>query len=610
MSTADTPFVLIDDRLSGNGQAWLYQAPCDVIACHRMEDVPEALARLDAGLAAGLYAAGFCSYELGYGFEAKLRPLVPPDRQDPLLWFGVFKTRETLGDREVAQFLRQRMVSGHRIEDLRFSLMRDAYGVRIKIIKDLIEAGDVYQVNFTFPLSFRLWGDPLSLYATLRARQQVRYGAFLHTGEADILSLSPELFYETDTQVIRTRPMKGTVKRSPDPHEDARLARWLAQDPKNRAENLMILDLLRNDVGRIAEIGSVRVPDLFKVESYPTLHTMTSSVEARVRDGLGPSDILSHLFPCGSITGAPKIRAMEVIRDLETSPRAAYTGAIGHMGPDGFARFNVGIRTITVQGTGQATMGIGSGIVADSDATSEYDECLLKARFLMEDAEPFGLIETMGWTRETGIPRLDGHMKRLARSAQWFGFTLDEKKVRNAIDQAVSGTETPAARIRLVLQADGSAPVTVTPIPLADPAREMVCVLSDKRIDAADPHFAHKTTRRALYDTEHARLTAETGCDEVLFLNRWDEVAEGSRTTIYIARNGVLQTPPLSSGALPGVVRDRMIAEGQAREAVLTLSDLQTADAIYLSNGVRGLVKARLLAPDAAISAASGPRSA
>ncbi len=594
MTAHNAPFVLLDDRLAPDERAYLFENPRVIIRCDRPEDILACLDRLDEAIGQGGFAAGFCAYELGYAFEPRLAGLQHSDHPGPLLWFGVFEAPHLLNGRQAAAFLRSRTTGGHRVSDLAPGHDETAHADAIGRIHDYIHAGDVYQVNMTFPLRFRVEGDPVSLYAALRARQRVAHGALIRTEDSHILSLSPELFFETDASMIRTRPMKGTVRRAPDPDDDAGLAAWLQRDPKNRAENLMIVDLLRNDIGRVAEIGSVRVPSLFRVETYETLHTMTSTVEARLTPGHGLRPLLKALFPCGSITGAPKIRAMEIIRELEAGPRGTYTGAVGMAGPDGSAHFNVAIRTIRIDATGDAVMGIGGGIVADSEPSSEYQEALLKARFLMDEAEPFALIETMRGTRTGGIPLLDLHLARLAHSAQWFAMPYDERAVRTAIlDKLTDQQADDALRLRLTVDWDGRIAITATPIGPEPQCRRFV--LADTPIDAADPFYGHKTTRRTLYDDTHRRLTNTHDVEEVVFLNRWGEIAEGSRSTVFVERGGMLITPPLACGALPGVMRTHIMRTRPVTEQMLYPDDLRTAPRVYLANAVWGLAPAHMV---------------
>lgn len=367
------PVVLLEDRHAG--ETLCFDRCHQVLEAHSYDAVPATLAAMLEAQNAGYFLAGYAAYELGYMFEPRLAPLAPA-LSGSLLQFGVFDKPRRFDWSEV-----RGSVGLSRFSPL---WAFDAYAARFRQVIDYIRAGDVYQVNLTFPLTGAWSGDPIALFAALRARQPAPYGGLLALGSETILSLSPELFFEQAGSLIRTRPMKGTAPRGASPEDDQRFAATLAASEKDRAENLMIVDLLRNDLSRVSEMGSVRVTDLFRVEAYPTLFQMTSGVEAQLRPGLQLPDLLQALFPCGSITGAPKIRAMEIIRELETRPRGVYCGSIGMLHPNGEARFNVAIRTLTLTPSGQATFNVGSGLVFDSEARSEYDECLLKAAFLTE----------------------------------------------------------------------------------------------------------------------------------------------------------------------------------------------------------------------------------
>jgi para-aminobenzoate synthetase / 4-amino-4-deoxychorismate lyase len=359
----------------------------------------------------------------------------------------------------------------------------------------------------------------------------------------------------------------------------------------------MIVDLMRNDLGRIADLGSVSVTDLFTVETFKTLHQMTSGVRAVLKGDVALDDLLRAIFPPGSVTGAPKIRAMELIRALETDPRGVYCGAIGYFAPDGRSLFNVAIRTAVIDRNGAGQMGIGSGVVADSDGSKEYAECLLKMKFLTDPVRRFELIETMLYDGSKGFWLLDGHITRLAASASYFGFVFDEARIRAELQAAVTSKEKERLRVRLLLDEDGKITVTATPQPPQPSDAVMRYVVSDTRLNSGDLFLYHKTTRREVYDREWTHFSESLGADEVIYLNERGELAEGSRTSIFIKRDGTLVTPPLSAGVLPGVLRQSLVNDGRAQEALLTLEDLNQASEMYLGNSVRGLVKALPLVP-------------
>jgi len=612
----EPPFVLIDDSLSGifGGRCRLFTDPVDIVACDEPKGVADALDAIASAGARGLYAAGFMAYELGYVLEPKLAGLAPTFGRIPMIWMGLFRKAREAYWNDVRPILRAgREEKGWAIGESRHSLDRAAYLERVRAVRDYIAAGDVYQINLTFKHLFRWSGDPLALYEELRRRQRVEHGAFICGPDWHVLSLSPELFFELADGTITTRPMKGTAPRGLTSVEDAEFAGWLRSDEKSQAENLMIVDLLRNDMGRIAETGSVRVPKLFSVESYRSVHQMTSTVRARLRGGVDIRAVIGALFPCGSVTGAPKIRAMEIIRELEPDPRGVYTGAIGAIDPDGNARFNVAIRTLLLDRDGHGEMGIGSGIVFDSDAEAELDECHLKGLFLTAPHEPFELIETIRWSSEEGYFLLDRHLHRLAASAGRFRIPFPGRHVRDALDRLTDGLE-GIYRIRVLLDEDGTLKMeSATVDPASIGRNDFRFALADRRVDSRDLHRYHKTTRRELLDGERKRLSASTGCDEVLFVNERGELTEGSTTTLFVERNGTLFTPPLSCGLLNGTLRSELMEDSQLRveERVLYPADLEAAEAVWLGNSVRGLQRARPVEdPAGAVSGAPRPAHA
>jgi para-aminobenzoate synthetase/4-amino-4-deoxychorismate lyase len=500
----------------------------------------------------------------------------------PLLWFGVFDGMVTVADR-VADVLAKDLNGRAYAGPLHHDWNEEEYRTRFDRVHGYIADGDIYQANLSFRSRFAFAGDPLALHLKLRERSAAAYGAYIDDGERQILSLSPELFFELSADgELTARPMKGTIARGSDLQSDADAKAALAASGKDRAENLMIVDLLRNDLGRIAEIGSVQVPDLFAVETYPTLHTMVSTVTAKLRPGADVATILRAVFPCGSVTGTPKIRAMEIIRELEVSPRGIYCGAIGHFAPDGSARFNVAIRTLTIR-DGAGELGIGGAVVRDSRSRSEYDECLLKARYYESARRPLELIETLRWSPLEGFVRLDAHLNRMARSARFFGIPFDRDRLVLPDDGA------EARRVRITLNEAGAFACTTAPFGKS-PARWSYAI-SPKHVPSGDLLARHKTNWRELWDGEAARLARETGCDEVIFLNERGEVAEGSRSTVFVKRGSVLATPPLSAGILDGVLRREMLDAGECYEAPLTPDELRTGK-VFFGNSLRGMIEA------------------
>lgn len=587
-----TPYVLLEDHLDPARPARLFDDPVRIIRCDAPEDVPDALAAMADATADGHYLAGFLAYELGYVFEPRLLPLLPPHRRQPLIWMGVFPAC-----REIAAGIDPPLTPGkpdNTVDGLTLSIDRDAYLAAFERVKAYIAAGDVYQINLTFKHHFQFSGDPVAFYADLRREQRVGHAALIGGGDFHVLSLSPELFLRTQNGQAAMRPMKGTAPRGRTLREDAELRAALAADEKSRAENLMILDLMRNDLGRLAEVGSVTVQDMFRIETFRSLHQMTSGVSAQLRRDIDLPEVIRSIFPCGSVTGAPKIRAMEIIRELEAEPRGVYTGAVGMIAPNGDVDLNVAIRTIMLDDDGHGELGIGSGIVFDSDGPAEFAESLLKAQFMTGRAAPFELIETMRWDRDGGFFLLDEHLTRLSESAAYFGFACDADAVRAVLEGVAAALAGPCHRVRLTLDEFGGIDVTNAAIDPPSPDARMRYVLAEEATDSTDRFLFHKTTRRQFYDRTRERLNRETGCDEAVFVNERGELTEGSYTNLFVERDGCLLTPPLVCGLLNGTLRRALLSDPDCsiEEAVLLPEDLETADRVYLGNSVRGLVRA------------------
>ena len=584
MLAAGAPFVLLDDARPG-GPRILYREPLDIIAARRPEDVGPALEQVRKALADGKHAAGWMNYEAGHGLEPKLAPLAQPGEDLPLLWFGVFFEAEPIDKAALADLLGD--PAGAWVGPPRPGISRAAYEQAHARVQDYIAAGDIYQANLSFRADVAVRGNPLALYARLRRNARAGWGGIVHDGRNWLLSFSPELFFKSDGRHVEARPMKGTASRAQDPAEDEALARALAADPKQRAENLMIVDLIRNDLSRVAQAGSVATPLLFAVEHYPTVHQMVSAVEADLAPGRDAVDLVRALFPCGSVTGAPKVRAMEVIAEVEADVRGPYTGAIGAFAPDGGAAFNVAIRTLVLEeGRNDARIGLGSAVVADSTVEGEWQECLAKGAFLTMDQPRFDLFETMRFDPDEGIVRLEEHVARLGESAREFGFSFDRHEIRNEMHAATFRLTQPS-RVRLMLSQSGAVSIEVTPIP-ATPPQPVVVRVAPLPVDPEDFRLRHKTTDRAFY----AAARAKAGSFEVLFERPDGLLTEGSFTTLFVRKGENLVTPPLSLGLLPGIQRALLLESGEAIEGELTIADL--GGEFYLANDLRGLMKAHL----------------
>lgn len=579
--------------------SWLFLHPVEVIRAHALNELPRLFEIIERHVQDGLYVAGFLSYECGYHFEPQSTISSRGAMKDPLAWFGVYKgtyvfdhiTGQTTPGLPVSRprGSAAEQVRGH-ISELRLDIDREGYCQQVERIREYIAAGDTYQVNFTTRTHFDYDGCPAALFRHLCERQRVPYGAFLHLDRQYVLSLSPELFFRIEDGRITTRPMKGTARRGRSLEEDQRMRNWLQQDPKNRSENVMIVDLVRSDLGRIAQVGSVEVGDLFTIETYDTLLQMTSTISARLRPDTSFYETFRALFPSGSVTGAPKCRTMQIIQEMENEHRGVYTGAIGFFAPNRSAVFNVPIRTIVLR-EGQGEMGVGSGITFDSVAEHEYEECLLKMQFLGQSTPSFQLLESLRWDGEYHF--VEDHLQRLESSAQYFDFAFDKDRVRAALEQHQDRLAPGSpSKVRLLLDRSGA--VSIEAVPLNAHSSSGTIILSPIRTSSEDRFLYHKTTHRELYNRLH-REARSLGHEDVVFVNERGELTEGAHNNLFVEIDGRLFTPPVECGLLVGVYRGRLLAsEAKASERILTPRVLRMADAIYLCNSVRGLRKVRL----------------
>jgi len=599
--------VLLEDSSSGPAASpsRLFVDPLRIVEAASESDLPALFAEIDRATSSGHFAAGFFTYECGNYFEpaAAMRPTQPGQ---PLAWFGIYPqchvfdhskgAFEGADPPHLAKFRARTSATNEPVEAppaVILGLTEQEYSERIDSIHEWIRAGDVYQLNFTFPLRTRWSGTASALYARLRRRQPVAYGAFLHSLPGrHLLSFSPELFFRVEQQGsarrIVTQPMKGTAPRGRTTAEDQQIAEWLRNDPKNRSENVMIVDLLRNDLGRLCEFGSVQATSLFAVERHQTLWQLTSTISGELRPDVTNHGILRALFPCGSITGAPKVRAMQLLNRIEVEPRGIYTGAIGYFSTERSA-FNVAIRTLELHNH-EIKMGVGSGVVIDSRAPEEYRECRLKAEFLTRSGEPFSLVESL--FLQHGYPLIELHLDRLQDSANYFDFAFDRAAARAALlGKAKSFSDRMPRKVRLLLSSDGSLRVEHELLPAESahaPQSGRVC-LAGRRIDPQDRMLFHKTTHRPLYAAAW-NAAKQAGFDDALFLNLDGQLTEGAISNIFIEHRGHWLTPPLECGLLPGVYRRHLLqTKANTREQILYPDDLKAADAVYLANAVRGL---------------------
>ena len=562
---------------------WIrFRKPVQTLTAFSKEEVPAVLETIMTVVEKDHYAAGFISYEAAPAFDPALT--VNPVSTFPLCWFTVYQSIESI---HLEEYKKQNYELGEWVP----SIGENRYRRDIRKIKDYIASGDTYQVNYTYRMSSTFSGDPFSFFLDLNDNQKTRYAAFLDIGDFAICSVSPELFFQLEGTTIISKPMKGTAPRGRFFSEDMENASWLHRSLKNRAENIMIVDMIRNDLSRIAETGSVTVQSLYDIERYQTAYQMTSTVKAETTASI--SRIMGALFPCASITGAPKPRTMEIIAELETTPRKLYTGCIGFMAPGRKAQFNVAIRTVIIDRKSLcAEYGIGGGIVWDSDETGELEESLTKAKVLTERRPAFELLETMLWQPRQGYFLLDYHLERLKRSAVYFDYAFDEKKIKKKLERLASNMSRKARRVRLLLAQNGR--ITCRSVALHDLAtrRPIRLKISPFRVDSRNPYLYHKTTYRDLY--ENARKQGGD-CDDIVLVNERGEITESSIYNIVIKQNGRLLTPALSSGLLPGTLRAWLLDQNIVLEKIITMGNLRKAEELFLINSVRKWQKAVLV---------------
>lgn len=556
---------------------WLgFEEPLEILQAEAAAGVPALLDRIDRQARHGRWAVGYVAYEAAAAFDPALTTLAPAPGV-PLAWFAVFEAPRPLPRLpDAAPFV----PPGWQPE-----LDRQGYLARVERIRNWIARGDTYQTNLTYRLRGSLTGDPWALFAALCTTQPVDYACFLETETWALASASPELFFELEDREIVCRPMKGTRPRGRTLAEDDERMRELRESTKDRAENLMIVDMVRNDLGRIASPGSIVVDSLFDLERYATVWQMTSRIRAVT--GAGLREIFTALFPSASVTGAPKIRTMRIISDLEVSPRGVYTGAIGIITPQRRFRFNVAIRTAWIdRRSGRGEYGVGGGVVWDSSAEEEHAECAAKAVALTRPRPRFSLLETLLWVPGRGYTLLDRHLDRLAESAAYFGFPLDLDATRALLADRAPRSATGRLRARLLLSAAGELSVECHDlVPVPEPWNVELAV---EAIDPEDPFLFHKTTHRETY--ERLRRAAPEA-DDVVLWNPRGELTESTRANLAVRRDGGWLTPPVECGLLAGTCRADLLASGELREERIGISELESAEEIRLLNSLRGWIR-------------------
>ncbi len=565
-------------RVPGRKGFGVFRNPVLTERCSRTSELRELVSRAESHSEAGNWVVMMLSYEAAPAFDPSM-----PGRENtgfPHLCFAVY-------DSDPEEFIFSGKTSCDEIPELEPEVSPRVYSSRVERILRYIYEGDIYQANYTFRMRSGPCSNPGELFQSLVNSHPVPYAAYFNGGDFQVLSISPELFLERTGSLISSLPMKGTVRRALSAREDIELARMLETDRKNRAENVMITDMVRNDLGRVCRPGSIYVDPLFRIDTYRTVHQMVSGVHGSLRNDTGLFDLLSATFPPASIVGAPKIRAMEIIRETEKSPRGIYTGSIGCISPGKDLLFNVAIRTLCCTDR-ECSLGVGGGIVADSEPGDEWRESILKSRFVSFTEPEFDVLETMLYEKPEGIVDLDEHLQRAELSQKYFGRQWDREVVIEAMENLTFPDKIRHARVRLLVSRDGSPRAEYAELENAAwNGKRLRIMVSDKRMDSSDCFLYHKTTRRHIYDCEF-RKAVSSGYDEVLFINEKGEITEGAISNLVLEKNGKYYTPPVSCGLLPGIWRNRMMRENNVEEKILYPEDLAEADRIIMGNSVRG----------------------
>lgn len=572
--------------------SYLFIKPFEIISVYKKQDLEYAFKQVQKLIDKGLYGYSLIKYEAGFLFEEKLLHLLSSDNEK-LIQFFFFEKREVNHLKSSKIIFTDFLSEKYSVTNFELNRSEAQFLNDIKKIKHYIKEGDTYQVNYTVKGKFSFTGSYFAFFQKLLFNQSAKYSAFINNDEEFIISLSPELFFHQKDKKIISHPMKGTTRRGHNQNADRIAETELKTGEKNRAENVMIVDLIRNDFGRICRYGSITVPELFHIEKYESLFQMVSEVHGKLRKKIKHLDIVQNIFPCGSVTGAPKIRTMEIINKIEQNERGIYTGSIGLITPDEI-KMNVAIRTITIdKQTGDGVMGLGSGIVWDSEPLNEYDEVILKSKFLTEPLDYFEIFETMRY--ENGeIKFIEEHYARMKSASDYFLFKFNEKKIRKQIEKTIAEVDKQKPKkIKLSLMKWGEIRVDVSDIPKL--SKNISVIISQNKINSADKFRQFKTTNRKLYDDEYTSFSSK-GIYEVLYLNEKDEIAEGSRTNIFLRKEHSWFTPPLESGALQGVYRKYFIEKHpDISEKNIKNDDLINADELLLTNALRGEVKVNKL---------------
>jgi len=579
-----TPSILLNFP-SDNKKSMLFDKVEYVITFCYGNNLDNFFNKIESSLNKGYWLTGYFCYEFGYFLEPELNHLIKPQKE-PFVWLAATNKPDLISSKAL---INSYIKNNFYLNTPKTSINFNSYIHDLKYIKNNLKKGDTYQVNHTFKLKFKVQGDPLSLYMNLRKYQKTNYGAFIQTEKLKILSLSPELFFKIDNNTITCKPMKGTIKRGLNKKEDNIYKNDLLKNNKTIAENLMIVDLIRNDLGKIS--NHIKVSKLFQIETYPTLHQMTSEINAKLNSNLNTRKIMKAIFPCGSITGAPKIRTMEIINQLEKEKRGIYTGAIGYISPEHKYCFNVPIRTLVIE-KDNGILGIGGGIIFDSNENSEYKEAILKSRFITDKAQNFSLIETLKWEKNKSYILLNNHLNRLKKSLKFFSIPFNMIKLRNNLRKIEKTFTKQQYKIRILVKLDSSFKIIFKELKPSN--KKIVSIkLSEKIINQEDIFLYHKTTKRKIYNQERNSLKG-TYIFEKIFCNKNKELTEGTITNLFMFKDNILYTPPLKCGLLNGILRETLLKEKKAIEKIIYLKDLLNADKIFIGNSLRGLIEAKL----------------
>lgn len=567
-----------------NGNSFFFKKPENVLNANNLQTIKQIFSDAEKFVNNGGFAYVILPYETAYLFEPKLEKLPPqpiPEVKIVLTEkqnFQVLKPEELIIDEHL--FCRS-----FEIKNYRLNTGREEFVSSIKKIKKFIKRGDTYQVNFTLKGKFDFNGDKQALFFSLIFNQSAKYSAYINNAGGTVISISPELFFKKNKSLITTKPMKGTIKRGINPIDDERKFEQLKNSEKDKAENLMIVDLLRNDLGRICKFGTVRTKDIFEIEKYESVYQMVSTVSGSLKKNISLYDIIKNIFPCGSVTGAPKMRTMELIHSLEKQPRGIYTGAIGILTKDNYT-FNVPIRTIELE-NGKGSIGLGSGIVWDSKPVLEFNEVLLKSNFLTKPKPHFKLIESL--LLENGkYPFLSSHLKRLKNASNYFSFVFDENKIKQKLFE-IKNELKKDERYKIRLLTDKWGNIQISSSPVSSVPAKVEIIISNKKINSQNQFQYFKTTNRGFYNNQRQKYV-KGKIWEVIFPNEKNQLAEGTITNIFVMKNGKWFTPPLSCGVLNGIYRDIFIKKYNALEKILFEKDLYSSEKIVLTNAVAGEV--------------------